>query len=168
MPADVQTAQWMVANGIAADLDEAYTRVQESRSDPTRFVASYVDQELKAQESAGVYPGDDNYLTTEQMRTKAISVLQTIRQSTRGTSTGGDGSGEPKGLKITGADSQALPDDGSAVPQEDGSYSGRVDRSGNAQSVTNQAPPQALDMLNKNPDLAAQFKEKYGYLPEGF
>jgi hypothetical protein len=84
--------------------------------------------------SAGIYPGDDNYLTTEQMRTKAISVLQTIRQSTRGTSTGGDGSGEPKGLKITGADSQVLPADGSAAQQEDGSYSGRVDRSGNAQA----------------------------------
>ena len=118
MPSDVQTAQWMVSNGIAGDLDEAYTRVQESRSDPTRFVSSYVDQELKAQESAGIYPGDENYRNTEQLRDNALGALRVIRERTRG-----DGQPEPKGLD------PSLPRDGSAVQQEDGSYSGVINRS---------------------------------------
>jgi len=167
-PADVKTAEWMVANNLATSLDEAYTRVQESRSDPTRFVSSYVDQELKAQESVGIFPGDERYLSTEQMREKAIGVLQTIRQRTRGSAP--KESREPQGLDLTGASVQALPEDGSAVQQEDGSLSGRVNRNPDPAQTESAvtAPPQALDMLNKNPDLAAQFKEKYGYLPEGF
>ena len=32
----------------------------------------------------------------------------------------------------------------------------------------NVAPPSALDYLKKHPELKAQFKTKYGYLPEGY
>lgn len=166
-PSDVQTAEWMVANGIAGNLDEAYTRVQESRSDPSRFVASYVDQELKAQEMAGVFPGDPNYLTTEQMREKAIGVLQEIRAQTRGTDSRKQQ--PPAGLELVSSETELLPEDGSAVPQEDGSYRGKIDRTpekSNAGAKT--APPGAIKLLNENPDLAGQFKDKYGYLPEGF
>lgn len=33
---------------------------------------------------------------------------------------------------------------------------------------TGEAPPQALEYLRSNPRMAFQFKEKYGYLPEGY
>lgn len=35
-------------------------------------------------------------------------------------------------------------------------------------SQKNTAPNAAIDMLRNNPNLAPQFKQKYGYLPEGF
>jgi hypothetical protein len=42
---------------------------------------------------------------------------------------------------------------------------------GNVDTVTNplqQAPQSAIDFLKRNPKLAPQFKQKYGYLPKGF
>ena len=162
MPAKAQMLELLVRTNIAKDYDEAWEKLNMANTNPAKFVTDYVNQELGVQELSGLIPEDEGYKTTEQMRADAMEALQIVRGKKPVSS------GEPKGLKITGADSQVLPADGSAAQQEDGSYSGRVDRSGNAQSVTNQAPPQALDMLNKNPDLAAQFKEKYGYLPEGF
>jgi len=48
------------------------------------------------------------------------------------------------------------------------------ERTGNARSLTGgqagqvQAPAAAIDYLKKNPNQAAAFKAKYGYLPEGF
>lgn len=127
-PSDVQTAEWMVDNGMAPNLDVAWNRINESRTDPARFVSDFVSQELKAQESAGVFPGDEGYRDTQQLRDQAIGALQTIRSRTRGTEEAPPQG--PRGLELMSSTTQALPEDGSAVPQSDGSYSGRVDRSG--------------------------------------
>lgn len=126
-PADVQTAEWMVANGMAPDLDVAWNRINESRSDPARFVNDFVTQEMKFQETSGVFPGDESYRAPEQMREQAIETLAMIRARTRGTGLA-EPEPAPQGLEITGARAEVLPEDGSAVPQNDGSYRGQVDR----------------------------------------
>ncbi|KXS55194.1 MAG: hypothetical protein AWU57_449 [Marinobacter sp. T13-3] len=131
-PADVQTAEWMMRVGLAENYDQAWSLLNESRTDPTRFVANYVDQEMKAQEQAGIYPGMEGYKTTEQMRNDALEALRTIRQSTRGT-----GQGQP-GLDTSGQ-GQAYPPGGRAVDNGDGSYSGRVDRSPQTPTVRSDA-----------------------------
>jgi len=97
------------------------------------------------------------------MRADAMEALQIVRGKKPVSS------GEPKGLKITGADSQVLPADGSAVQQEDGSYSGVINR--DAQQLpanVTPAPAEAINYLKQNPGLAAEFRAKYNYLPEGF
>ena len=169
-PADVKTAEWMMSVGLAENYDQAWSLLSESRTDPTRFVANYVDQEMKAQEQAGLYPDMDGYKTTAQMRDDAIKALQAIRQSTRGTGEQQSGAQEPRDLELTGSDARVLPSDGSAVQNGDGSYSGRVNRNSEQpeKKPANPAPTAAVDHLKKNPQLAEQFKAKYNYLPEGF
>jgi hypothetical protein len=115
-PADVQTAEWMVANNIAPDRSTAWNMLTEANANPAKYVSDFVNQELKAQESAGVYPGDENFKTTAQMRDNAIESLKVIRSRSRGT-----GQSEPEL-------DPSLPRDGSAVQQEDGSYSGLINR----------------------------------------
>lgn len=124
-PADVQTAEWMVANKLAPNLDAAYTRVNESRTDPARFVNDFVTQELKYQETAGLMQGDAGYRTPEQLREQAIETLNMIRARTRGMKQGqaADPEAEPRP-----EDLKVFPEDGSAVPQGDGSYSGLINR----------------------------------------
>ena len=170
-PADVQTAEWMVASGIANDLDEAYTRVKESRSDPARFVSNYMDRAIKAQESAGLVPGYEGYRSSEQLRDEALKTLQVIRENTRGTGQPEPDPKEPpppRVLDIRGLD-PSLPRDGSAAQQEDGSYTGVINR--NPQQLpanVTPAPTEAINYLKQNPGMAAEFRAKYNYLPEGF
>lgn len=137
-PAEVKTAEWMVANGLAPSLDVAFNRVNESRTDPTKFVNDFVTQEMKYQESSGVYPGDEGYRTPNEMREQAIETLQMIRSRTRGES-GQPSAGQPRGIEMIDSEVEQLPADGSAVQREDGSYAGRVNRN------PNQAPSPLAD-----------------------
>ena len=158
-PADVQTAEWMVASNIAPDRSTAWNMLTEANANPAKYVSDFVNQELKAQESAGIYPGDENFKTTAQMRDNAIESLKVIRSRSRGT-----GQPEPE-LELD----PSLPRDGSAVQQEDGSYSGVINRDPQ-QLPANvaPAPTEAINYLRQNPGMAAEFRAKYNYLPEGF
>lgn len=152
-PADVQTAEWMVENGLAPNLDVAFNRVNESRTDPARFVNDFVTQEMKFQESSGIFPGDENYRTPEQIREQAIDTLAMIRARTRGTneSPNGDDDRVP-GLQIVSSKTEQLPADGSGVEQPDGSYSGRVNRDTTAASSKGELRPFKPGEKVNNPD----------------
>ena len=163
MPAKAQMLEMLVRTNIAKDYDEAWEKLNMANTNPAKFVTDYVNQELRVQELRGLFPEDEGYKTTEQMRADAMEALQIVRGKKPVSS------GEPKGLKITGADSQVLPADGSAVQQEDGSYSGVINR--DAQQLpanVTPAPAEAINYLKQNPGLAAEFRAKYNYLPEGF
>ena len=163
MPAKAQMLELLVRTNIAKDYDEAWEKLNMANTNPAKFVTDYVNQELGVQELSGLIPEDEGYKTTEQMRADAMEALQIVRGKKPVSS------GEPKGLKITGADSQVLPADGSAVQQEDGSYSGVINRDDQQlpANVT-PAPAEAINYLKQNPGLAAEFRAKYNYLPEGF
>ena len=163
MPAKAQMLELLVRTNIAKDYDEAWEKLNMANTNPAKFVTDYVNQELGVQELSGLIPEDEGYKTTKQMRADAMEALQIVRGKKPVSS------GEPKGLKITGADSQVLPADGSAVQQEDGSYSGVINR--DAQQLpanVTPAPAEAINYLKQNPGLAAEFRAKYNYLPEGF
>ncbi|KZZ71490.1 hypothetical protein A3765_28545 [Oleiphilus sp. HI0130] len=83
-PADVRTAEWMVSRGMAPNLDVAWNRINESRTDPAKFVSNFVEQELAVQQSSGLYPGAEGYRSTDELRQQAIESLQYIRAQTRG------------------------------------------------------------------------------------
>lgn len=139
LPADAQMANWMVQNKIAKDLDEAWNRVRESRTDPAKFVSDFVEQELEVQKAAGLYPGDEGYRSTEELRKRAIQVLNTIRRQTRGGSDTADpGAGRDDNA---GGGNTVAP--GSATRNEDGSYSGKVDRS----------RPKSLEVIDKKTEV---------------
>jgi hypothetical protein len=170
-PADVQMAEWMVSKGIAPDLDVALNRISESRTDPGRFVMDYVEQELGFQEASGIYPGEDGYKTPADLRYEAAEALKTIRAQTRGVKTKSDAK---TGLNVVddvvqdNASNQSDEKKGLTVPKHkapdvpDG-------QSGPIQRPNGRVPPQeALDALAKNPALAEQFYEYYGYLPQGY
>ncbi|WP_417518709.1 hypothetical protein [Marinobacter sp.] len=122
-PADVQTAEWLVEAGIAPDNTAAWNMLSMARSDPSRFVSSYVTQAMKAQEM--LMP--DEQKSQDELVNEAMGAYQTIMARAReGRS---DGTPAPAGLELLDSHVQVLPQDGSAVPQPDGSYSGQVNRS---------------------------------------
>lgn len=49
-PADVKTAEWMVANKIAGSLAEAYALVSTSKSNPASFISRYVSAAQRNQD----------------------------------------------------------------------------------------------------------------------
>jgi len=121
MPADVQTAEWMMRVNIAKDYDEAWEKMNNAVTNPAKFVTDYVAQELEVRKYNGLIPKDEGYRTTEQMRADAMEALKIIRGEQP----------EPKGPpppRIIDA-GLSLPKDGSAVQQEDGRYVGDIDRS---------------------------------------
>lgn len=154
-PADVQTAEWMVANRIAPSLEVAWNRITESHTDPAKFVMDYVKQESEAQQAMFLQPGEAGYRTTEQMREEAIEALRTIRARTRGmeSAVNQDADGG------AGVDQSDPGNDGLDVPPVE------------------QAPPERIQQLNdllsyqpesRHAEIKQFFIDTFGYLPEGF
>ncbi|MDP4546476.1 hypothetical protein [Marinobacter sp. MDS2] len=174
-PADVKTAEWLVASGIAPDNTAAWNMLSTARSDPSRFVSSYVTQAMKAQEM--LMP--DEQKSQPELVEEGMAAYRQIMNRAHQSGGPDDGAPKPKGLELVGGSAQVLPKDGSAVKQDDGSYSGRVNREGtppasglatqaHSKQPANPAPPEAVKYLQQNPQFAADFEAKYGYLPEGF
>lgn len=72
-PADVQTAEWMVANGIAGDLSEAYSLVATSKSNPSSFISRYVSAAARNQDEYS-----ENKKTMQELTQEARAVYDEI------------------------------------------------------------------------------------------
>lgn len=168
-PADVKTAEWMVANKIAGNLAEAYALVSTSKSNPASFISRYVSAAQRNQDEF-----DPNKKSMRELTAEAREVYNEITGLDYGQRPSESKEAPPpegaQELEIIPPEQEQLPADGSAVQQPDGSYSGRVNRNPEQapKSPTNPAPVAAVEHLRKNPQLAQQFQDKYGYLPEGF
>jgi len=164
MPAKAQMLELLVRTNIAKDYDEAWEKLNMANTNPAKFLTNYVDQEIGVQESSGIYPGYEGYKTTEQMRADAMEALKIVRGETPAPK----GPPPPRVLDMRGLD-PSLPSDGSAAQQGDGSYTGVINRDPQ-QLPANvaPAPAEAINYLKQNPGMAAEFRAKYNYLPEGF
>ena len=98
-PSEVQTAEWLMARGVAATPDQAWTMVRWSRSDPNAFVGRYLDSMLKVQAENRIRPGDERYRDQEQIVDDAVKLYRTIRARTQGgdPNPGGGGGLSPRG-----------------------------------------------------------------------
>ena len=177
----IKNTNWMVRTGIAKNRSDAYQMLSAGRKDPASLVLHIVDQGIKAQQDQGIYPtlasGKPNpdYKTPAQLRENAVQALQSIyanmRPSGAASTQPAAAPAAPQGLQLQGATTQALPADGSAVQNPDGSYSGRINRSPQAPAPAPQTAQQkaaAIQYLHQHPELKGQFLAKYGYLPKGF
>ncbi|WP_328186887.1 hypothetical protein [Marinobacter sp. OP 3.4] len=135
-PADVQTAEWMVANGIAGDLSEAYTLVATSKSNPSSFISRYVSAAARNQDEY-----DPNKKSMQELTEEARQVYDQIvapqaglriQQPQAGQQQSPPVQPQAQGLQMLDSSVQQLPSDGSAVPAPDGSMQGRVNRGGQA------------------------------------
>lgn len=110
----MKNANWLVHNGVAKNLKEATGLIKQGHKDPASLVLHIVDQKMKAQSEAGIYPTigktkDGNpvmkdgkpvmvpnpeYKTPEQMRMNAVDALRGIYQSMRTDQPSGGESGE--------------------------------------------------------------------------
>lgn len=177
IPADVQTAEWMVAQGIAPDLKVAWNRINESHTDPAKFVMDYVKQETDIQNASFMTPDDEGYKTPETLRNEAIEALKFIREQTRGLN---QPEGEPKPKPGLSAVTPAQAGDiDKVITMKTGpnAVSGQIQRGTTiptppSAAQTKEAPLAAIqalkDGVEDDPSLKQQFLDYYGYLPEGF
>lgn len=146
-----QTAQENLAQ--QAPLHAAETSVK------TQQAAKGKNEASLAQALLGLTPGTPEYAAAErkyaavahgktgEQRTPNIQMLEEVDPS------------DPQGLRTR------------KVPihvNQDGTGFNRVTEGGAQQAPVQKAPPAALDYLKQNPNTANMFKQKYGYLPQGY
>ena len=123
-----------------------------------------VESPLKQAQTQGIMAQTESASTIAEIQKKALAGDQQALASYQALT----GKNSPSYKAIHAAGGQTM----------DGKNPDQVfvidERTGNARSLTGgqagqvQAPAAAIDYLKKNPNQAAAFKAKYGYLPEGF
>lgn len=156
-PADVQTAEWMVANGIAGDLSEAYNLVATSKSNPSSFISRYVSAAARNQDEYGPNRKSMQELTEEarQVYDQIVAPQAGLRiqQPQAGQQPSPAAQPQGQGLQMLDSSVQQLPSDGSAIPAPDGGMQGRVSRDGQ--------PDQQGAIPAQAQQQAAQIKAEY-------
>lgn len=143
-PADVQTAQWLMDEGVAASPDEAWQMVQTAVQDPADFVSNYVDRNLKIRQSQALAPSDDGYRTEDEMIDDGLRIYRAIQQRSRKSDDRGLGSARSK----AGTSPKVY------QPPE------------NAPQGAKPIPAKAIEAMRTGKVSADQVRKYYGWLPQ--
>lgn len=76
LPTEVYTAEWMVQNGLATDLNEAWNKIRTSRSNPESMFKNVYS--ALAEENAARDPGATDYKSPEELTHQAWEIANSL------------------------------------------------------------------------------------------
>jgi len=139
-----------------------------AQTEADRLAGNPVDNQLKKAQTRGILAQSSSSEAIAELQQKAIAgdanAAATLRALT------GKGQASDRYLTVAGGE-EIGPDGMTKIKKPSGVFDAQtqkfvpMDGGGSGQQ---QAPAAAVDFLKKNPNQAAAFKAKYGYLPEGF
>lgn len=79
LPSEAQMIEYLVANGIAPNKNQAFALTRLSRTNPADAVMRYVEMAQEMQQAEGLVPGAEGYKTPEQLRADGIGFVREIQ-----------------------------------------------------------------------------------------